>query len=252
MLTACGLGIRHRNWLVRGLDLELHPSDILAVLGPNGRGKSSLLRVLAGLASATEGLLNTGHSTSYVPQTLASGLAMTCFDYVLAGRARQVGWLGSPGAADRDAARDAMRRLGIAHLSAHGVGLLSGGERQLLAMARAIATGCRTMLLDEPAAALDYRNQAVMLSVLRDLAASGLAIVFTTHAPQHAFEIAHRTLLLHGPGHHDCGPTAAVATDAALSRLYGLPIHCASLDVDGLALRAAVPLYGTLRNATTP
>ncbi|WP_454762525.1 ABC transporter ATP-binding protein [Cupriavidus campinensis] len=247
MLTAASLGIRHADWILRGISFRLAPGNVLAVLGPNGRGKSSLLRALAGLAIAQEGSVRADGTMSYVPQSVTPGFEMAAQDFVLAGRARQIGWLGAPRAQDYAAAREAMRRLGVAHLAQRAVHRLSGGERQLMTMARALASGSRAMLLDEPAAALDYRNQAVILRVLRELASDdGLTIVFTTHAPEHALQIADHALLLHGPADHDFGPTADTITSASLSRLYRLPTHCARVEVDGRAVDIAIPLFDQL------
>ncbi|MDD3608540.1 MAG: ABC transporter ATP-binding protein [Halothiobacillaceae bacterium] len=253
MLKVSGLGIRYADWILRGLDFTLGAGEVMAILGPNGRGKSSLMRAIAGLTRPDEGRVECAGDIAYVPQFITPGFDMSALDLVLTGRSRQVGWMGSPGARDREIARDCLRRLDIERFAQRGINHLSGGERQLVLIARALASGCHLMLLDEPASALDFHNQAIILDVMRELAQSdGMTVVFTTHAPQHALEIANRTLLLHDARDFAYGPTPETVTSAQLSRLYHLPIRRLSLDEDGHRIETAIPLYHAIaRRAAT-
>jgi len=113
-------------------------------------------------------------------------------------------------------------------------------------VARALASGCQAMLLDEPSSALDFHNQAIMLSVMQDLAASGMTLIFTTYLPQHALEIANKSLLLFSEIDYLVGDTETTVTSQALSRLYQLPILRHSITHDVGVLQTAVPIYRSL------
>ncbi len=253
MLHVRNVGIRYADWVLRHLDFVLQTGQVLAVLGPNGRGKSSLLRVMAGLAQPQEGEVQCAVSVAYVPQFIHPSFEMTALDLVLTGRARQIGWKGAPSSHDRTIAHDCLRRLDAERFAQRGIQQLSGGERQLVLIARALASGCRVMLLDEPASALDLHNQAIILDVMRDLAhREGMTIAFTTHVPQHALEIADQSLLLLDAQAFLWGPTLDTVTSDALSRLYHLPIQRMTLETEGRSVHTAIPLYHALTRTTAP
>lgn len=236
MLEARGLAIGHRGRvLARGLSLALEPGRILCLLGPNGGGKTTLLRTLLGLLPPLDGqvLLDgapihrlspraIARRVAHVPQAAAPAFAFTVLDAVLMGRAAHLPLLAAPGARDRAAALEALDRLGIAHLAARRVTELSGGERQLVLIARALAQEAAVLVLDEPAASLDFGNQARVLGQLRALARRGLAVLMTTHHPDHALLIGDAALLLHGGALHGPAPPAALLTPGRLRDAYGV------------------------------
>lgn len=229
--------------LVTGLTLDVAAGEILAVLGPNGRGKTTLLRTILGLQPAASGTVRLGGHAAYVPQQADTMFAYDVLTVVTMGRARHLRWYATPGKADVAIARDALDAVGLAHLASRPYRALSGGERQLVSIARAIASDSQMMLLDEPAAALDLHNQDMILSVLQSLAGKHhLAVMFTTHHPQHAQHIAHQTLLMHTDG-CEVGLTAQMCTDAGLSRLYGMPVKTLSMHDNGRDLLGVMPLF---------
>jgi iron complex transport system ATP-binding protein len=239
MLAADGLGFRFGAagpWLFRGLTFSLEPGRTLALLGPNGRGKTTLLKCLGGLLRPAEGRVRRDGSVGYVPQQFVSAFAYTVGDVVTMGRAGRLGIFQSPSREDRRIAAEALAMVGMSAFAGRTVTTLSGGERQMVVMARALASGAEVMLLDEPTAALDFRNQARLLAALRRVAAERrLTVVMTSHDPAQALEVADRALLLHGAGDHEEGPAAAMLTGERLSRLYGVAIRAARLDGDGHA-----------------
>lgn len=231
MIEFDGLGFAYdcERWLFRDVSYRLGSGEVLAVLGPNGRGKTTLLRCLVGLAEPTEGRVLAGGAIGYVPQSHRSTFAYTALDMVLMGRVRQLGPLSMPGRRDHARAVAALARVGATALANRDYPSLSGGERQLVLIARAIAADTPILVLDEPAAALDLRNQGRVLHLLRGLADEGNTIVLTTHHPDHALEIADSALLLGGGADVQAGPAADLLTDATVSDLYGVRAHTLTL-----------------------
>jgi len=228
MITARALGYRHAPaspWLFADLSFSLAPGQTLVMLGRNGAGKTTLLKCLAGLLAPSQGEIECAGVIGYVPQQFAPIFSYSVFDIVVMGRARHVGLFSSPGARDRACAEEALDRLGLTALARRSVTSLSGGERQLVLIARALASEADILLLDEPASALDFHNQAAVLATLRRLAAErGLTVVMTTHEPTHALEIADRAILLHGAGVAEEGAVTDMCTETKLSELYGIPM----------------------------
>ncbi|MER6528159.1 ABC transporter ATP-binding protein [Streptomyces sp. NPDC001508] len=251
MIKARGLGHRYiRNrWVFRGVDVTAEEGRVLAVLGPNGRGKSTLLRILAGLATPTEGTVTATAPVAYVPQSHASAFAYSVADMVLMGRSRHLRAYAAPGRRDRELAAEAMERVGIAHLANHSYAELSGGEQQMTLIARALAAQCRMMVLDEPVSALDLRNQARVLTLLQELAAAGLGIVLTTHHPDHALHLADHAVLVLGPDDVRTGPAAELLDADALGELYGIPVVTARVDSPRGPRVTVVPDLGPTRNS---
>lgn len=251
MIAARGVGHRYdrERWIVRGVDLDLHRGQILAVLGPNARGKTTLITCLAGARTPTEGTVEHGGAVGYVPQSHAAAASFPVFDMVLMGRARFVRAYATPGREDRRIAAESLERIGIGHLADRDYRALSGGERQMVLIARALATGCEAMVLDEPASALDLRNQARVLQALDRLATEGLSIVMTTHHPDHALRIADRTMLIVGPDDVRIGATDDLLTGETLTELYGLPVRTQRVPTGAGEQHVIVPDFGVQRPA---
>lgn len=247
-MRVCVRGVGHSydgtHWQFRDLDFTLDAGTVLAILGANGRGKSTLLRVLAGLRYPSCGEVRMHGNIGWVPQDFSRSLPYRVLDIVLMGRARQIGLLRMPRGADHQAADAALATTGTAHLATRTFDSLSGGERQLVLIARAIASQPAVLLLDEPAAALDLCNQDRVLSLIQRLARAGLCIVFTTHQPNHALAVADHALLMQPDGSILYGAAPATLTAETLSALYGLSVRM--LPLGSGERHAAVPLYATL------
>lgn len=241
-LSALGVQAGGRR-LLSDLSLRLPAGQILAVLGPNGRGKTTLLRTVLGLQAPAAGAVGLQGHAAYVPQRTDALFAYDVLTMVGMGRARHIRWYASPGARDWAIARDCLNAVGLAHLANRPFQALSGGEQQLACIARAMASGSPLIVLDEPAAALDLRNQDRVLTLLRRLAREdGLAVVFSTHQPQHAQHIADQTLLMHADA-CEVGPTPSMCTDERLSRLYGLPVRVTTLPGESGPIHGVIPVF---------
>ncbi|MFV9431099.1 ABC transporter ATP-binding protein [Rhodococcus aetherivorans] len=247
MLDAKSISFRYSAkgpWIFEDVTVTASAGEVLAVLGPNARGKTTMLKCLSGLLTPVTGTVTSSGTIGYVPQSHAVAFSFTVLDIVLMGRARKVRIYSSPTNADRDAALDALGRVGILHLATRDYGGLSGGERQLVLIARALVSGCDTIVLDEPASALDLRNQARVLTVLRGLADDGMAVVMTTHHPDHALHIAERSMLMVSAEDQRVGATRELLGDELLSEMYGVPIVTADVATPSALRRLTVPDFG--------
>jgi iron complex transport system ATP-binding protein len=238
-LAGRGLTIGYRDRVVgRGLDVSLAQSEVLALLGPNGSGKTTLLKTLLGIlaplagAALIEGKPISSYAASararriaYVPQSHVPTFGFTVETVVLMGRTAHGNLFSAPSAADRLVANRALERFGIAALKERPYTMISGGERQLVLLARALAQEPQFIVLDEPTASLDFGNQGKVMREMRALAAAGHGVLFTTHDPNHALRAADRAFLIRDGQCVAEGGVRDVLTRARLESLYGAPVE---------------------------
>jgi len=234
-LATESLGFGYPGKLIgRDVTLAVAPGEALALLGPNGGGKTTLLKTMLGLLQPQGGAVSLdglslaampvgqrARLVGYVPQAHAGIFAFSVRDVVLMGRTTYQGVFAKPTALDRTIADDEIQRLGIGHLADQPYTMISGGERQLVLIARALAQQPRYVVLDEPTASLDFGNQGKVMRQIRLLASKGLGVLFTTHDPNQAMRYADRVALLGGGRLLAEGVPADVLNVAALSALYG-------------------------------
>jgi iron complex transport system ATP-binding protein len=237
-LSARALAVGYRGRAVAsGIGFEVTPGSLWAVLGPNGAGKSTLLRTALGLLPPVQGdaLLfgrparawerpALARRVAWVPQTFEADAGFTGLELVLMGRAPHLGVWGLPSERDVQLARAALEELGIGQLAGRRTRELSGGERRLLLLARALAQAPELLLLDEPTAFLDLRHQVHVLERVRARVDSGLAAVAVLHDANLAASVADFVLLLREGSVLGVGPAKEWLSAEKLASLYGLPM----------------------------
>ena len=222
----------------REVSFTLAAGEVMCVLGPNGGGKTTLLRTVLGLLEAHAGTVSLQLSplkalsrreiarrVGYVPQGHTGYFAFTVSEFVLMGRTAHLGAFASPGKHDLVLAERVLDSLGIASLADKPVTEISGGERQLALVARALAQEPKLLVLDEPTASLDFGNQVRVLERIAGLAKSGIAILFSSHEPDHAFLCAQRALLLGEGRVLELGAPREVIRPDSLERLYHVSVQ---------------------------
>lgn len=240
MIAAQDLTIGHGRRVVgRGLSLTVAPGEIVCLLGPNGCGKTTLFRTLLGLIPPLAGRVtldgqdiarlrraDIARRLAYVPQAHVPPFPYAVQDVVLMGRTAHQGPWSAPSVADRAAARAALDRLGLGDLAGADYARLSGGQRQMVMIARALAQEAPVLVMDEPTASLDFGNQARVLARILSLArAGGHGVVLSTHDPDQAFALGARVVLMHDGAILAEGAPDFVLTADRLSRVYGVPVR---------------------------
>ena len=221
--------------ILKDINIEVEPGEILAVLGPNGAGKTTLLRCMMDMLHWQNGrsildgedirsipASKLWRRMAYVPQARSAAVSYTAFQTVLLGRSSRIGAFSAPSAEDMKVAERVMDRLGISHLADKPCYAISGGELQMVLIARAMAAEPEILVLDEPESNLDFKNQLIVLDAMTALAAEGVACIFNTHYPAHALQRAGKALMLSKDGRSIFGDTTSVVTEENIRRAFGV------------------------------
>ncbi len=238
MLAARGLSIGYgERTVAAGIDLAVARGEVLCLLGPNGAGKTTLFKTLLGLLPPIAGEVTIGErpvgslsraelarSLAYVPQAQVMEFAYTVLDLVLMGRTAHLGPFSAPGPRDHERAHAALGDLGIADLAMAEANRISGGQRQLCLVARALAQDAPMLVMDEPTASLDLGNRLLVLERVRALKAQNYGVVFSTHDPDQARELATRVAVIADGRLAAYGPPQETVTGPILSSVYGVDV----------------------------
>jgi iron complex transport system ATP-binding protein len=224
--------------ILDNVSLDIAAGDNIALLGANGAGKSTLMKLLLGLLTPHAGEVlidgqpmrsmkrrDIARQIAYVPQTHVPSFPFSVAHIVGQGRLPTVGLGHTPSREDRAAVQQALKDLGILHLSERPYTELSGGERQRVLIARAMVHRANVIILDEPVTGLDYGHQLRLLALLKRLAAQGISILSSTHRPEHALASANRVVVLHGGRLIADGASHDVIDSALMTRLYQVAVE---------------------------
>ena len=227
-------------WMVRAVTFELFPGALTALVGPNGSGKTTTLRLLAGLAAPSEGVVRfegrdlrelspreLARRVTYVPQDTHLDFEFTVREIVAMGRHAHLGRFQGEGPHDREVIENAMERTDIRHLAGRSVTELSGGERQRVVIARSLATEAGVVLLDEPTASLDIAHALDILALCRSLAAEGKTICLAIHDLNAAARFADRIGLMAGGSLVAYGLSGEIFTPERIASVFGVSVQTA-------------------------
>lgn len=224
-----------RKTVLENVSFSLHEGELMCILGANGVGKTTMYRTILGFLPLLGGeMLIDGRNIkeitrddfskyiAYVPQYHTPPFAYSVSDVVLMGRSTHISRFASPGKEDERIAHEMMERMGVIHLKDEIYTEISGGERQLVLIARALTQQTKYILMDEPAANLDFGNQMRLISEIKKLIAEGIGVCFTTHYPDHAFLAEASVLALESRASWKFGKAGDVITEDLLKRMYGI------------------------------
>ena len=238
--------------ILHDVSFTAHKGEVLSILGPNGAGKSALFRCVLGLLPGYSGVVlvngedmrslsvrEAARQIAYIPQSSHSVFQYSVLDIVLMGRTNHTSIFRNPGKTDEQACLRALEKVGIEHLADRCFHKLSGGEQQLVLIARALAQDAPVLMLDEPTANLDLGNQLLVLKQVKKLAEEGYTVIQTTHHPEQSYLFSNRILALQNGRVVANGQPEEVFTHEMMRQLYQTDVNVISLYED--AARVCIP-----------
>ena len=247
--------------IFQNINLEIKKGEIFCLFGPNGCGKSTLIQCMLGMLSLSSGSITLGgknvsrmkpeaiaRETAYIPQVHEKPFPYKVIDVVLMGRAAYTGMFSVPTAKDRSIAEEVLKKVGIAHFMERPYTQLSGGETQLVLVARALAQQTPVLIMDEPTAHLDFRNEINFLETIVKLVQdTDLTIVMATHFPNHAFyfegsNIMSGLALMNDKRIAVQGSPLSVLTEENMARTFNIKSKVLSYEWQGKHLHQIVPI----------
>lgn len=232
--VSCGYGNKN---VVEDISIKLESGEILCLLGPNGVGKTTLFKTILGFLKPRGGeiLINgeniqnwsrrrLAKAIGYVPQSHTPPFPFKVLDVVVMGRTAHLGFTGSPSAADMAIAEEALEILNVSFLKDRIYTEISGGERQMVLIARALAQQPEILIMDEPTSNLDYGNQIRVLEQINCLAQRGWGVIMTSHFPDHAFLCSTKVALMQRNNNFKVGYVDEVINEENLKSAYGINV----------------------------
>lgn len=247
-------GYNEKETVWENINLDVEEGECLCLLGPNGCGKTTLFNCITGNLPLKAGSIyvngkdirdfsvtELAKTVGIVFQEHTAPFPYTSLEVVRMGRTPHLGIFESPSQKDTELAYRIMEDLGIAHLAAKSYTHISGGERQLVLIARTLCQEPQIVLFDEPTSHLDFKNQALVLSTIKKLSARGMTIIMTSHFPNHVWKVGTKVALLGYRGMVAQGPVEQVMTEANLTKAYGVKIKIHQAGTGAGAIRFCEP-----------
>ena len=240
--------------VLKGVTFSADLGDFICLLGENGAGKTTLFRCMLGLLKGYQGeILIEGESLkrfsvrqlakkiAYIPQAHAPTFNYTVAQTVLMGASVQLNRFRTPGKQEEKLVEENLERLGISHLAQRGYAEISGGERQLVLIARALAQQSKMLVMDEPTANLDYGNQIRVMQQIQTLAGEGYLVLLSTHNPEHALLYSDKVLVLRHGKTDLFGKTREILSESVVTELYNIPVKIHEIETDSGTLPVCAP-----------
>lgn len=238
-------GYRKEPDILKDIHFQIGKGEILSILGSNGVGKTTLLKCTLGFLPWRSGqTLIDGKPWSewknqeiwkrigYVPQAKRSAFSYTTEEMVLLGRNAHLGLLSQPTKKDYDHAKECLEMVGMSRLIGKLCNEISGGELQMVLIARALATDPELLILDEPESNLDFKNQLIVIHTIRDLCKErGISSIVNTHYPEHALAISHKAMILNRDGTNAFGPANEIINEERLAKAFDVDVRIRSFMV---------------------
>lgn len=211
--------------IFQGHSFSLKAGEILSILGPNGSGKTTLLKTLLNILPLDKGTINIDGTFAYVPQETMSPFDYSVKEMVLMGTSSQNGLFAVPKQKDFVKTEEVLKQVGMFHLINESFSHLSGGQKQMILIARALVSNPDIIMLDEPCSALDYHNQDKVLQAMSEVSKNGKIVIFTTHCPLQALHVSHKVLLVKKSQKSVFGNASDILTGEHLTSLYDITIN---------------------------
>ncbi len=241
--------------VLNNVSFKIEDNEVLSVLGPNGVGKTTLIKCMLGLlpwqgGSSSFNGVSCQNSNSkilwkqigYVPQRKQMGFSYTVKEMVTLGRTAHLGMFALPGSHDKEIVRNVMDMVGVTHIKNKLCSQISGGELQMVLIARALALQPQLLILDEPESNLDFRNQRIVLDLIKSLKSEfNISSILNTHFPDHAMELSDSVLLLPKNAAPTFGKVNEVMIEENLKRTFDVNVYIREIDIDNGKYTCIVP-----------
>ena len=242
--------------VLKGISFCMEKGEFVCVLGANGCGKTTLLKSILAFLTPQHGQVllygkdihqmderERARKIAYIPQYHTPPFPFTVRDVVLMGRTPHLSRICRPTEKDCRIADESMERLGIAHYANKSYTALSGGQRQMVVIARALAQQPDLLIMDEPTASLDFGNQYLVLAQVKKLAREGMGVLMVTHNPDHAFYCADRIIAMEDGKILSMGDAGKVINEAVMKAVYHMPVKVRSVSLgEGLDATICIPV----------